>query len=73
MTGDELLGTGAVAKLFRVSANAVKNWESAGVLPKAGRTTPGDRRVWRAGDIEAVRERVERRRANAKEEAPAAA
>ncbi|MDQ2636810.1 MAG: MerR family DNA-binding transcriptional regulator [Actinomycetota bacterium] len=64
---DELLTTGEVARRLGVSATAVKRWEAAGLLPLAARTVPGNRRVWRASAVEAVRGRIEHRRGLGKE------
>ncbi len=52
---DQLLGTAGVAARLNISPSAVKQWELAGRIPPAfARVSPGDRRVWRCADIEAI-------------------
>ncbi len=57
------VGVGGIANALGVSSQTVRNLERAGVIPPAGRTEPGSRRIWPAGDLVEIRARVNERRA----------
>lgn len=67
MASRGLIGTGGVARQFDVSPATVKIWEAAGLLPRADRLMPGDRRVWRAEDIDAAEDAIRGRRSRGEE------
>lgn len=53
-SGDELMTSGEIARIFRVDAKTVSRWADAGRL-KTVRTPGGHRRFWRS-DIAALLE-----------------
>ncbi len=58
---EQFLGIGALAQELGVSPSGVRRWEKIGLIPPAVRGA--GRRVYRASDVEAIRERVEAQRA----------
>ncbi len=58
---EQFLGIGALAQELGVSPSGVRRWEKIGLIPPAARGA--GRRVYRAGDVEAIRKQVEERRA----------
>ncbi len=61
--GAEFLGVGGLAQRLGLSRSRIRQLEEAGVIPEGARLIPGDRRIWRVGDIDAIRERLNERRA----------
>ena len=58
-----VISIGGVAEAMGVTPNAVRKWEATGVIPPALRIEPGSRRVYLSSDLEAIRQRVEAKRA----------
>ncbi len=57
------VGVGRLAEMLGVSATTIRSWESAGLVPRAGRIAGRDQRVWPAADLETIKARVEAKRA----------
>ncbi len=58
---EQFLGIGALAQELGVSPSGVRRWEKIGLIPPAARGA--GRRVYRIGDVEAIRKQVEEQRA----------
>lgn len=63
MDGAEFLGVGGLAQRLGLSRTRVRQLEEAGVIPEGARLVPGDRRIWRVDDVDAIQERLNERRA----------
>ncbi len=73
-TGREFLGIGAVANRLGLSRTRIRQLEVAGEIPASRRLIPGDRRIWRADEVEAMRQTIEAQRRHRRGEgAPTAA
>lgn len=59
----QILGIGAVAEELGVSRSAVRRWEERGWIEPAPRLAGSDLRVYRLGDLDTIRQRVNERRA----------
>ncbi len=57
------VGVGSLAAMLGVSPTTVREWEAAGVVPRAGRIEPRSQRVWATSDLATIRERVAAMRA----------
>ncbi len=57
---EQFLGIGALAQELGVSPSGVRRWEKIGLIPPAARGA--GRRVYRIGDVEAIRKQVQARR-----------
>lgn len=70
----EFLGIGAVADRLGLSRTRIRQLEVAGHIPVSRRLIPGDRRIWQADEVEAMRRTIKaRRRGAAGDGAPTAA
>lgn len=69
----EFLGIGAVADRLGLSRTRIRQLEVAGAIPASRRLIPGDRRIWEAGEVEAMRRTIKGRRDAAEEVPPTAA
>ncbi len=65
-TETAFIGIGGLADRLGLSRTRVRQLEDAGAIPAGARLTPGRRRVWRADEVEAIREAVEERRRSAR-------
>ena len=54
MTKAAPLAIGEVARVYGVSVDTIREWETAGKIPPSFRT-PGNQRRWDARDIESAR------------------
>jgi len=54
VTNQSPLAIGEVARVYGVSVDTIREWESAGKIPASFRT-PGNQRRWDAEDIESAR------------------
>jgi DNA-binding transcriptional MerR regulator len=63
METSRLIGTGGLAKRLGISQSRVRQLEAEGVIPPAQRLVPGDRRVYAIEDVEAIKDRLQERRA----------
>ncbi len=59
----EYIGIGIVAEELGVTPSAVRRWEAQGWIEPAARLAGSDRRVFRLDDLEAIRHRINERRA----------
>lgn len=66
----EFLGIGAVADRLGLSRTRIRQLEGAGAIPASRRLMPGDRRIWEAAEVEAMRRTIKERRRGAVEEVP---
>jgi DNA-binding transcriptional MerR regulator len=72
MESSQLIGIGGLAARVNLSPARIRQLERIGVIPTARRLDPGDRRVWPAEEVDAIRDRLNERRA-ARTKATAAA
>jgi DNA-binding transcriptional MerR regulator len=63
MEASRLIGIGGLAGRVNLSPTRIRQLERTGVIPTAQRLDPGDRRVWPAEDVDAIRDRLKERRA----------
>ncbi len=71
---EQYLSIGGVAQALGVSPSGLRKLEKLGVIPPAARLVGSDRRLYRLGDVEMIRERVKERestRRTAREAVPA--
>lgn len=66
------VGVGGLATLLKVSTSTIRQWESLGIVPPAGRIEPHDQRIWPLADIEVIRQRVAARRTTSRHHGDAA-
>ncbi len=59
----ELIGIGALARRVGYSASGLKKLEAAGIVPRARRIEGSDIRVWPITEVDAIRLRLDQRRA----------
>lgn len=57
----ELIGIGVLADQLGVAPSTVRLWERQGLIPAAPRIAGQHRRVYRAGDVDAIRRVLEER------------
>ncbi len=70
----EYVGIGVLVDRLGLSRSRIRQLDEAGVIPSSRRLLPGDRRIWRADEVEAIRETLaSRRRPSREQEAPTAA
>ncbi len=59
---DDLIGSTSLAARLGVSPSTIKLWERTGVIEPARGIEGSNRRVYRLGDVEVIREQAQRRR-----------